>query len=127
MPGRGRPFQPGQSGNPGGRPKVIANIREIAREYAPEAVLRLVELMRDEDPRVAVAACKEILDRGFGRPQLSTDVEKDHEQGGPLEHRQDDIRVSLETKIARLAATLNRREIPQLSAPEGVPSHPAQL
>jgi hypothetical protein len=77
MPGRGRPFQPGQSGNPGGRPKDVENLRQIAREYAPEAFLRLVELMRDKDPRVAVAACKEILDRGFGRPQPSTDQEKD--------------------------------------------------
>jgi hypothetical protein len=29
---RGRPFKKGESGNPGGRPKVTAELRELARE-----------------------------------------------------------------------------------------------
>ena len=37
MPGRGRPFQKGQSGNPGGRPKVAAEVKELARVHTAEA------------------------------------------------------------------------------------------
>ena len=48
-PARGRPFQPGQSGNPRGRPRVIAELRELAQAPAPEAigeVARLASLRR---------------------------------------------------------------------------------
>lgn len=65
----GRPFQPGQSGNPGGRPKGIA---AIARQHTDKAVDVLVSAMDDEDPRVRVAAAKEILDRGYGKAPVFT-------------------------------------------------------
>ena len=29
----GKPFKKGQSGNPGGRPKVIAEVKELAQSY----------------------------------------------------------------------------------------------
>lgn len=65
----GRPFQPGQSGNPGGRPKGIA---AIARAHTDKAVDVLVQAMDEEDPRVRVAAAKEILDRGYGKAPVFT-------------------------------------------------------
>jgi Family of unknown function (DUF5681) len=37
-------FAPGQSGNPTGRPKVVAHIQELARQNAPEAIAALVEI-----------------------------------------------------------------------------------
>ncbi len=64
----GRPFQKGQSGNPGGRPKEVAEVRELARTYTTAAIRRLVEIMSDDNPRAAVAACNAILDRGWGKP-----------------------------------------------------------
>lgn len=62
-------FAPGQSGNPGGRPKEAAEVTALAKEYSLEAINRLVELMRQtDDKRLAKAACDSILDRGLGKP-----------------------------------------------------------
>lgn len=67
-------FQPGVSGNPGGRPKGIA---AKAREHTDKALDVLVEGMADADSRVRVAAAREILDRGWGKPlTMTADVTK---------------------------------------------------
>ena len=42
---RGRPFEPGQSGNPGGRPST-ADISSIARRYTVDIVRAGVDVMR---------------------------------------------------------------------------------
>ena len=34
----GKPFKKGQSGNPGGRPKVAAEVKELAREHTGKAI-----------------------------------------------------------------------------------------
>jgi hypothetical protein len=70
----GRPFQKGQSGNPGGRPKETAEVRELARQHTIEAVERLVAWMRSDEPKASVAACNAILDRGWGKPLQSTEL-----------------------------------------------------
>jgi hypothetical protein len=62
-------WKPGQSGNPGGRPNIIGEVRRLAQEHAPAAIARLAELMRSEDPRVSVTAASAILDRAVGRPE----------------------------------------------------------
>jgi hypothetical protein len=65
------PFKPGQSGNPGGRPKENEEIKRLALKHCPKAIKRLAELMDDPNSRTAVAACDAILDRGIGRPAQS--------------------------------------------------------
>ncbi len=60
-------FKPGQSGNPGGRPREVPEIKALAREHGPEAIARLAELLKSKDGKVAVAAARELLDRGYGR------------------------------------------------------------
>jgi hypothetical protein len=62
------PFKPGQSGNPGGRPKVLAEVRGLAQRQGREAVKRLIQLMRSENESVALRAAVELLDRGYGKP-----------------------------------------------------------
>ena len=61
-------FAPGQSGNPGGRPKDEHRVAELARSYTVEAIDTLVELMRDgKDERIRGTAAQALLDRGWGR------------------------------------------------------------
>ena len=70
MPGRGRPFPKGVSGNPGGRPRVLGDVQELARQQSPEAINTLVAIMQNEKapPAARVAAANSLLDRGFGKP-----------------------------------------------------------
>jgi hypothetical protein len=49
-------FKPGQSGNPGGRPRVLAELQELARSHAPEVIKELVRLAvkaKSETARIA--------------------------------------------------------------------------
>jgi hypothetical protein len=48
--------------------KRTAELRDVIREHMPSAVTRLLELTRSDDDAVALAACKEIFDRGWGKP-----------------------------------------------------------
>ena len=70
MPGKGRQFPKGVSGNPGGRPKVLADVQELARQQSPEAINTLVAIMQNEKapPAARVAAANALLDRGYGKP-----------------------------------------------------------
>jgi hypothetical protein len=61
-------FLPGISGNPGGRPPEVGNVRELAREYTEEAIETLVDLMRHARSDAARgAAAQALLDRGYGK------------------------------------------------------------
>jgi hypothetical protein len=66
----GKPFKKGQSGNPGGRPKVIAEVKELAKEHTVEAIQTLVSIMNNPKfaPAARVTAANALLDRGYGRP-----------------------------------------------------------
>ena len=60
----------GQSGNPGGRPRIIEAVRDIARESTTLAIETLRTIAADtEAPHAArVSAASALLDRGWGRP-----------------------------------------------------------
>jgi hypothetical protein len=65
-----KPFKKGQSGNPGGRPKEVAEVKALARERTVRAINVLTKIMESSKATNAarVAACKELLDRGWGKP-----------------------------------------------------------
>ena len=70
------PWKRGQSGNPGGRPKVVSHVRELARQHSEEAVQALCAVMNDpaEKGTARVAAAQVILDRAFGKPAPEADL-----------------------------------------------------
>ncbi len=65
------PFQPGQSGNPSGRPKQDPAIKEAARRHAEEALAVIVANMADESAAIRQKAAESILDRAYGKPAQS--------------------------------------------------------
>ena len=78
---RGRPFQPGQSGNPGGRPRgLVAAIRAQTRD-GEELVRFMLAVLRGRVPgsrlRDRMAAAEWLADRGFGRPVQAVGVAMD--------------------------------------------------
>ena len=63
-------FEKGQSGNPGGRPKVVGEVQELARQHTTQAIQTLVGICTNKEapPAARVAAANAILDRGYGKP-----------------------------------------------------------
>jgi hypothetical protein len=88
-------WRPGQSGNPSGHSGEYGEAMRLARQAAPRAILRLMELaaldriyeqvnliplqqLPEADPRVVAVAANPLLDRAFGRPkQLLDDSKQD--------------------------------------------------
>ena len=93
-----KPFQPGQSGNPGGRPRLPDDVKQLARGYTSEAIETLAAVMRnDEAPAAArVSAASTILDRAWGKPPQHITTEN-------LESlSDDDLRAELAAAVTEL-------------------------
>lgn len=80
-----RGSKPGErrGGRKSGTPnKATAEIREIARKYAPGVIKELARLATQAESEAArVSAIREILDRGFGKSPQPMDGDG---QGGPI-------------------------------------------
>jgi hypothetical protein len=74
MPKSDSQFRPGQSGNPGGRPKGERSVREIAQQHTIEAMETLVHVMRTGKNSERVQAATALLDRGWGKPTQSVEM-----------------------------------------------------
>lgn len=68
---------PGVSGNPGGRPKVYAEAQKLLDAGCCDAARRMIELTHHEDPKVALAATKDIIDRTVGKAKESVELRAD--------------------------------------------------
>ena len=73
----GRPFLPGQSGNPGGRPKnKFGEYIRTATNGGQELAEDILTLFRKtKDPEIKLKAAAWLSDRGFGKAVQSDDSE----------------------------------------------------
>ena len=67
-PVRARPFQPGQSGNPDGRPKMPDALKaRIAKLASKDAVDVLQNALKSADEKVRIQAAGMLMDRAWGK------------------------------------------------------------
>ncbi|HLK93934.1 MAG TPA: hypothetical protein VKZ18_28840 [Polyangia bacterium] len=76
-----RPFRPGQSGNPGGRSKAIAEVEKLALKRSPQAIEELMRIAKGRG-LAAVRAAETVLAYGVGRPQHQVAITA--KGGGPM-------------------------------------------
>ena len=78
-------FISGVSGNPSGRPKVDPEVREILKAACPDAARELVKYIHNKNPKIAIWAITEILNRVYGKPEVMSKVELSGAiDGGPI-------------------------------------------
>ena len=69
-------WKPGISGNPGGRPKVLHDVKQLAKEASKDAIDTLIKVMKNDQAPVAarVTAAQAILDRAWGKPSQTIEA-----------------------------------------------------
>jgi hypothetical protein len=80
---KGKPRPPQAGRRKGTLNKTTVKIREAAQRHGAAALVRLVELSKDLDGRIAVKAIEIILAYGYGKPREH--VELTGAESGPLE------------------------------------------
>jgi hypothetical protein len=69
-------FLRGKSGNPGGRPRSLANVMHEARRHTQPALATLVKLMKGaRSEAVRLGAAEAILSRAWGKPVQSLQLD----------------------------------------------------
>lgn len=74
-------FQKGTTGNAKGRTPVPADVKEAAKAHTMTAIETLVDEMKNgKNGASRVAAATAILNRGWGAPKQTVDVDVNHKQ-----------------------------------------------
>ena len=66
-------FRPGQSGNPGGRPKLALEFRTRCREFMDEEGWNLLVRLATTEGREQIHALRFIAEQGYGRAVQSVE------------------------------------------------------
>ena len=73
-----RPFKPGQSGNPQGRPKGAARVAREVCGGTPAGLARVLASIADDEkarPQDRIMAARELWDRGWGKAAAFAAIE----------------------------------------------------
>lgn len=97
-PPPGKRFAAGQSGNPGGRPRLPDDVKALARSYTRQAIETAAEIMlnQEETGTARMSAVNTLLNRGWGMPAQHVTTEN----LGALSDA--DLRAELAAGIAEL-------------------------
>lgn len=127
-PGRpkGSPKPEGSGRQPGTPNRVGKEARELAAKYTPKAFKRLGELAQHPDPKVAVLAIQQILDRRFGKPLAATEISGP--DGTPLIPAREMSDLELASSVAfalALGAQAAGEKMPRARKPTVIEPKPA--
>ena len=74
-------YKPGQSGNPKGKPAIPEDVKEAAKAHTLTAINTLVDIMLNgKNDASRVNASVAVLNRGWGAPKQTMDVDVNHKQ-----------------------------------------------
>lgn len=114
----GQRFEPGESGNPGGRPRSLKEVKEAIQLRGLDLVAKLLAMV-DAEPQLVGKVMvgpsddtkrlviRDLLDRGYGRPVQA--VEVSGPGGGAISHRD----------ITQLTSTERRQRLNDLLVKAG--------
>jgi hypothetical protein len=106
MPGPGRKFKPGETGNPKGRPPAAKGLREeLIRRFGEDGkplVDRLDALSTHRNPKVALPATELLVAYFAGKP--TQQLQHTGADGGPVSLMLLEASGTVARKLARLAA-----------------------
>lgn len=118
---RGRPFEPGVSGNPSGRPKSLANFRLKCQEKTELLLTKLMTVVLSGRGLAQVRAAELILAYAYGRPNQPLSAPEDPMRG--VMNRTPDQMTSEE--IQRRIDELEAKALKLVGPPPEEPSTPA--
>jgi len=78
-------FKKGQTGNPGGRPAMPEEFKELAKKHSLSALQVAIDIMLQSDnkPSDRLKAVEIVIDRAYGKPAQATELTGPN--GGPLQ------------------------------------------